>query len=62
MGWFSYRRNSSHRLSMREKAVHLQLASSCKHVESKGKELVVYGVQWLTSCMEYCRLYPGIDH
>lgn len=37
IGWFSYRRNSSHRLSMMEQAVHRQLAGSFKHIRSQGE-------------------------
>lgn len=39
IGWFSYRRNSSHRPSLIEKSLHRKLAHSFKHLQSKGKQI-----------------------
>lgn len=41
IGWFSYRRNSSHRLSLKEKTLHCKLAKIFKHLQSKG-EMIGY--------------------
>lgn len=57
VGWFSYRRNSSHRVSMRERSVHTKLAPCFTHLSQQGEwvwsVLSVYCGQCFVLCLDF---------